>query len=189
MMPLMTNDSRRRLTLEELRERANELSQPLVGSDTSVSNVVGYLALRVDKEWFCLPVSSVREVLYKPRMSRVPFLPIFVSGLFNLRGEVMGLINLATLFEIGGERAHSKGWNFAVLLNDSALGETAAGMLSDEVCEVMPPPGTSLDRIPSSVTGEKAAFFQETFRFEGQTFTILDIDNILLHPDLNPKAA
>jgi len=189
MTEMIVNDSRRRLTPEELQARAEELSLPLALNELSAVKVVGYLGIRVDEEWFCLPVSLVREVLYKPRMSRVPFLPEFVSGLFNLRGEVVGLINLATLLGLGGSKAGNKGWNFAVLLNDASQGIVAAGMLADEVCEVVPSPGTSHDRIPSSISPDKALFFTETFRFEGQTFTILNLDNILAHPALSPKAA
>ncbi len=189
MMQLVGNDSRRRLTPEELQLRAVELSHPLTSGDSHTAKDVGYLGIRVDKEWFCFPLELVREVLYKPRMSRVPFLPEFVSGLFNLRGEVMGLINLGTLLAIGENRSANKGWNYAVLLNDGDENGVAAGMLADEVCEVMPAPGTSHDRIPSSVAADKAPFFSETFRFEGQTFTVLNIDNILSHPELSPKAA
>ncbi len=187
MSERIENDARRRLTEEELRERAIELSYPLDSTDFSAVKVVGYLGLRVGEEWFCVPLPAVREVLYRPRPSRVPFVPDFVTGLFNLRGEVMGLLNLATLFEIGADKAGTKTWNFAVLIRDGGTDVVAAGILADEVCEVVPSPGTPHDRIPSTIPQERAIFFHETFFFEETSFTVLNVENVISHPDLMSK--
>lgn len=185
MSPSPQSDARRRLTDQELQERARELSRPAGSLDLSAAKVVGYLGLRVEEEWFCVPVSMVKEVRYKPRTSRVPFIPAFVSGLFNLRGEVMGLINLATL--LGLSKGQTKIWNFGVLLNEVGSDAVTAGFLADEVCEVHPAGESSYDRIPSTIPPERARFFTQTFRFESTSYTILNVENILSHPDLNPQ--
>ncbi len=177
------SDARRRLTDAELQDRALELSRPVSLLELNDARVVGYLSVRVEDEWFCVPVTKVREVLYKPRISRVPFVPGFVNGLFNLRGEVMGLINLATLFSLGS-RSTTKTWNFAVLLHDGESEAVTAGLLADEVCEVHPSGDGAYERIPATIPPERARFFTQTFRFEGKSFTILDLKNILSHPDL-----
>ena len=186
MSSSVQSDARRRLTDEELQERATELSRPISLLDLSGVKVVGYLGLRVEDEWFCVPVSLVKEVRYKPRSSRVPFIPGFVSGLFNLRGEVMGLINLATLLALG--RGQTKIWNFGVLLNETESDVVTAGFLADEVCEVHPIGESAYERIPSTIPPDRARFFTQTFRCDNMSFTILNVDNILSHPDLNPQS-
>jgi len=48
-----------------------------------------------DAKRFCLPVLDVEEVLEWPNTTRLPLAPAYVVGVFNLRGSIVPLIDIA----------------------------------------------------------------------------------------------
>jgi purine-binding chemotaxis protein CheW len=59
------------------------------------------LLLPVEGSWYALPLGSLREVVAAPLVARVPAAPATVRGLFNLRGEIVPLLDTAMLLGIG----------------------------------------------------------------------------------------
>ncbi|HJQ48311.1 MAG TPA: chemotaxis protein CheW [Amycolatopsis sp.] len=70
--------------------------------------------LPVDDELYALPVSDVREVAAAPRPTRLVTAPSAVLGLFNLRGEIIPLWDVAALLNVGAIAAP----RFAIVLSD-----------------------------------------------------------------------
>jgi purine-binding chemotaxis protein CheW len=60
------------------------------------------LVLPVDDELYAVPLSSVREVVPKPRTTVLPTGPEPVLGLINVRGEIVPLFDILALLG-GGE--------------------------------------------------------------------------------------
>jgi purine-binding chemotaxis protein CheW len=54
-----------------------------------------YCVFRSGRERFCLPVLDVEEVLEWPLLTRVPLGPAYLVGIFNLRGAIVPLIDIA----------------------------------------------------------------------------------------------
>src|SRR3954471_2780113 len=54
-----------------------------------------YCVFRAGRERFCLLVLDVEEVVEWPRVTRVPLAPPFLMGVFNLRGSIVPLIDIA----------------------------------------------------------------------------------------------
>jgi len=54
-----------------------------------------YCVFRSGRERFCLPVLDVEEVLEWPLVTRLPLAPAYVLGIFNLRGAIVPLIDIA----------------------------------------------------------------------------------------------
>jgi purine-binding chemotaxis protein CheW len=54
-----------------------------------------YCVFRSGRERFCLPVLDVEEVLEWPLVTRLPLSPAYVLGIFNLRGAIVPLIDIA----------------------------------------------------------------------------------------------
>lgn len=59
------------------------------------------LLLRLGSERVAIHLSDVREVVSAPAPTRLPTAPPTLLGLFNLRGEVMPLLDLAVLLGYG----------------------------------------------------------------------------------------
>lgn len=54
-----------------------------------------YCVFRSGRERFCFPVLDVEEVLEWPLVTKLPLSPAHVLGIFNLRGAIIPLIDIA----------------------------------------------------------------------------------------------
>ena len=54
-----------------------------------------YCIFRAGRERYCLGVLEVDEVLEWPRLTRLPLGPSFLMGVFNLRGTIVPVIDIA----------------------------------------------------------------------------------------------
>lgn len=54
-----------------------------------------YCVFRAGRERFCLSVLEVEEVVDWPLVTRIPLSPAFLMGVFNLRGTIVPLIDIA----------------------------------------------------------------------------------------------
>jgi purine-binding chemotaxis protein CheW len=91
-----------------------------------------YCVFRSGRERFCLPVLEVEEVLDWPLLTRVPLSPGYLMGIFNLRGSIVPLIDIAMT---EGRRAGllPKHVVVAALRLDAQQELLRVGIASDEV--------------------------------------------------------
>lgn len=54
-----------------------------------------YCIFRAGRERFCLEVLDVEEVVEWPTVTKVPLSPTFLMGVFNLRGSIVPVIDIA----------------------------------------------------------------------------------------------
>src|SRR5512142_2516842 len=54
-----------------------------------------YCVFRAGRERFCLAVLDVEEVVDWPTVTRVPLAPAFLLGVFNLRGSIVPIVDIA----------------------------------------------------------------------------------------------
>lgn len=57
--------------------------------------------LPIGRENYALPIEVIREVVPQPSVTPVPTAPESVCGLFNVRGEIIPLLDTAALLGIG----------------------------------------------------------------------------------------
>ncbi len=91
-----------------------------------------YCVFRAGRERFCLPVLEVEEVVDWPLVTRVPLAPAFLMGVFNLRGTIVPLIDIA--FTEGRRPGLlPKHVVVAALRGDAHAPEFRLGLAADEV--------------------------------------------------------
>src|SRR5205807_9734136 len=54
-----------------------------------------YCIFRAGRERFCFSVLDVEEVVEWPKLTRVPLAPSFLMGIFNLRGSIVKVVDIA----------------------------------------------------------------------------------------------
>jgi len=74
-----------------------ELGELLEAMDPGVERTPEsqYCVFRSGRERFCFPVLDVEEVLEWPLVTKLPLSPAYVLGIFNLRGAIVPLIDIA----------------------------------------------------------------------------------------------
>ena len=91
-----------------------------------------YCVFRAGRERFCLAVLDVEEVVDWPAVTRVPLAPSFLMGIFNLRGSIVPVIDIAFT---EGRRPDLSPRNVVVasLPGEEGREELRLGIAADEV--------------------------------------------------------
>src|SRR5215831_3734518 len=91
-----------------------------------------YCVFRSGRERFCLPVLDVEEVLDWPLVTKLPLAPPYLLGIFNLRGVIVPLIDIA-LTEGRRPGLLPKHVVVASLRGDAHHDDLRVGLAADEV--------------------------------------------------------
>jgi purine-binding chemotaxis protein CheW len=76
-------------------------------SVTDITDTRQYLTFKLADEVFAIEVSKVREVLDFTTITKIPRTPDFMSGVINLRGNVVPVVDLRLCFEMSKTRRRS----------------------------------------------------------------------------------
>jgi len=103
-------------------------------SVTEIAETRQYLTFKLGDEVFGIDVAKVREVLDFTSITKVPRTPDFMSGVINLRGNVVPVVDLRLCFEMSRTQ---KTVNTCIVVVEVLLeGEsTIIGALADSVEE------------------------------------------------------
>ena len=120
------------------------------------------LLLPLGDEWRALDVSRVREVVAEPRPTELPAGPDTVVGVFNLRGEILPLFDVAVLLGLPPTEPMA----FAVVVETCA---GPAGLVASALPETR-----ELGRQIEGGEGE-----QIDWRVDDRLVRLLDLDSLL----------
>jgi purine-binding chemotaxis protein CheW len=127
-----------------------------------------HVIFRVEKERYGLPLSSVREVVVPPgRFTRVPRAPTAISGVMNLRGRVVTVVELRQL--LGLPDSHTPASR--VLLLDR--GKRDLGFLVTDVDGI-----EALERVSAAAPGKATLAVRGVARLKGLGVTVLDPEGL-----------
>jgi len=163
---------------------------------------VKLLCFHVAGQDFGVPIGAVKETIPERPLTRLFLVPPFVAGLINLRGEVVAVLDLATLLGLdraveGGRRAPKN----IVILRASLLGgvrdarhaanRPAAGLFVDGLDgvrdvideEVRPPPATLAAEPAGYLDGVAAAARDDGLP---RPLLVLSAERVLGSPHLTP---
>ena len=76
---------------------------PDKGPDSQNSLQLSIVAIRVGIRWFGVPAETIREVLLKGPITRVPFTPSHVMGLCMVHGRVVPVVALHQLLALNAD--------------------------------------------------------------------------------------
>jgi purine-binding chemotaxis protein CheW len=106
-----------------------------------------YLSFILAGEEYALGILQVKEIIEYDTVTRIPGAPVWVRGVFNLRGSVVPVVDLAV--KLGMPPATLTRWSCIVVVEVKLGGERLVlGLLADaigqvmelEPSEVVPPP-------------------------------------------------
>lgn len=113
--------------LEELEAGLAAARLDALGSGGQAQSWTG-LGFRLGAQWFVAPREDVREVIAPPRTTRIPNSQPWISGLANVRGELLAIIDLPRFFQL--PPVDSNRGQRVLVLNSR---RTPAGLLVDEI--------------------------------------------------------
>lgn len=160
----------------------------------SVKNEIHqYLTFMLADELYAVNVAHIKEVLTVPKITRVPKMPSFMSGIINLRGMVVPVLDLCKKFELGETR---QGANTGIIVtelsmaSDSGMNETLTiGIFSDMVQQVITIEPDQIEPPPKIGVAIDTAFIQGMGHVDNDFIIILDIHKILTGDELREISA
>ncbi len=153
-------------------------------SATEITETRQYLTFKLGDEVFATDVAKVREVLDFTTITKIPRTPDFMSGVINLRGNVVPVVDLRLCFEMSKTE---KTVNTCVVVVEMMLeGEpTVIGALADSVEEVIDLEPEQIEPAPKIGTQIRTDFIKGMGKRDVQFIMILDIDRIFSAEELS----
>lgn len=137
-----------------------------------------YLTFTLREERFAIPIGKVHEVLDYTAMTKVPRMPAYMSGVLNLRGNVLPTIDLG--LKLGRAPITRQGTTSIVIATVIYEGvPVVVGFLADSVQRVVTlAPG---ELLPPPPMGTKLHddFVSGVAHIEGQYFLLLQLDTVV----------
>jgi len=137
-----------------------------------------FLTFRLGEETFGMELEQTREVIEYSGITRVPLMPGFISGVINLRGEVVPVIDLA--IRLGRKAIEVKRRTCIVITEVHYEGkEFTLGLLADAVSEVTEINDQDIENAPSFGAKIRAEFIHGIARKEDGFVILLDAEKTL----------
>ena len=116
-----------------------------------------FAVFAVGKEWFAVDLDSTLEILHTFEIVTVPHLPETFSGVTNLRGESVPIVDMQKLLRAEAETAATK--TCLVMM----LGATKIGFLIDSDVEIVSAVQGKLYPLPDCYSKDEAKFLEAIF--------------------------
>lgn len=153
----------------------NQLAKPFEPIEHDIIQLVGFV---IGDEEYAIPIINIQEIIKPIEFTRVPSVPEYVLGVFNMRGNVMPLIDLARLFNLGTSEIgeHTR---YIILRKENGSGIVGdAGFVIDKLTEAIK---MSLNQIapPPQTLDSRHGMVQGIGKREDSIVTILKAEALL----------
>jgi purine-binding chemotaxis protein CheW len=128
----------------------------------------------VDGLFFGVEVMKVQEVIKCQGLTRVPLAPAVVSGLINLRGQIVTAIDLRRRLELNDRPADQLPINVVVRTDDGAV-----SLLVDEIGDVLEVDEETWERPPETLRGVARELIPGAYKLKDRLLLILDTEKAL----------
>ncbi len=144
---------------------------------TGVMESTQYLTFKLEDEFFALDISKVREVLDFTEITKVPRMPGFMSGVINLRGSVVPVVDLRRKF---GMSATERTVSTCIIITEATVDDQTSvlGALADSVQEVIDLEPGHIEPAPRIGTRLNTEFITGMGKRDSSFVIILDIDKV-----------
>jgi purine-binding chemotaxis protein CheW len=152
-----------------------------------MSNVQGaepqFLSFMLGQDMFAIGILAVREILEYAGVTPVPQMPACISGVINLRGTAVPVLDLACRLE-REPVAVSKRTCIIVVEVDGDNGAFVIGILVDAVNAVLDIPPSEVEPAPSLGAQVRAEMLQGIGKVNGRFVLLLDVRRVASVGDL-----
>jgi purine-binding chemotaxis protein CheW len=133
-----------------------------------------YCTFYVAGHTFGVDVLRVQEVIRYQEMTHVPLAPRVVSGLINLRGQIVTAIDLRARLEMDVRPADQRPVNVVIRTDDGAV-----SLLVDEIGDVLDVPEQLFERPPETLKGTARELIRGAYKLNDRLLLVLDTDKAL----------
>lgn len=143
-------------------------------TDKPLTELLQLVSFKLGESWFGVDILHVREIVRPGTLSRVPGTKPFVEGVFNLRGEIVPVLNLRKRFGLPQKDADK--FTRIIIFDLHGL---LSGALVDSTAEVLRIPASLVEPTPPSLSGVDTAYISGVARLDERVLILLNLEKLL----------
>jgi purine-binding chemotaxis protein CheW len=132
-----------------------------------------FCTLLLNGHVFAVPLAKVQEVIQSRQTTRVPLAPDLVSGVLNLRGHIVSVIDLRRRLGFPDRQPEQPSMNIVVRSNEGAV-----SFLVDEIGDVLELELQALEGPPATLQGIAREVVRGVYKLADRLVVVLDIDRV-----------
>ncbi|MBU4237174.1 MAG: chemotaxis protein CheW [Proteobacteria bacterium] len=121
-----------------------------------------------------MDILKIQEINKLMDMTKVPQAPSYVTGILNLRGQIVTIIDLGKKLGLGSTDTTLSSRNIIV----SSPGEHV-GLLVTRLSDVISADTAKIERAPANMGGIQGEFFSGVYKTDDKLIGILDVNKVL----------
>ena len=139
-----------------------------------------YCTFFLGDDFFGVDVRKVQEVLRYQQQTRVPLAPKLISGLINLRGQIVTAMDLRCRLNLGEAADDTLPMNVVVRTEDGAV-----SLLVDQIGDVVEVKEEDFEPPPDTMTGIARELLVGTYKLPNRLLLILDTEKTVNLENIN----
>ena len=155
---------------QQQKQKHNLLDNTQNQKDEEEIQLVGFI---VGDEEYAIPILDIQEIIKPIEYTRIPSTPEYVLGAFNLRGNVIPLIDLRMKFNLPKKEADET--TRYIVMRD---GDNIAGFVIDKLTEAIRLKKSAIDPTPETLHKDQGMIYGIGKR-EKTIITILKVTSLL----------
>ncbi len=155
------------------QENQNQSLNKETKEEFESENIIQLVGFIVGEEEFAIPILNIQEIIKPIEYTRVPGVPEYVMGVFNLRGNVIPLIDLRRKFNLPPAEQTPE-TRYIVMKHE----ENIVGFIIDKLTEAIRMNTDKIDTPPENLQKEKG-MVQGIGKRKDKIITILKVDSLL----------
>ncbi len=158
---------------DQLKEVLNQQNRQQKTDLNQLDDIVQLVGFVIGEEEYAIPILAIQEIIKPFSWTRVPQVPSYVLGVFNLRGAVIPLIDLRAKFGLQTKK-QSDETRFIVMRH----GDDVAGFVIDRLTMAIRLKKTDIGPAPDTVNG-KDTIIDGVGKQADKIITILKVNKLL----------
>lgn len=150
-----------------------ERNQPINihAADTSLLHAV---LIRLKREYYALPVLSIREIMRNRTYTPVPGAPPVLPGIISQRGAILPVVELRLLLGFEAKELTSAARYIMVAHNDVDM-----ALVVEEVLDLVELPEQAIEPVPGALDPSRAALLRGVIQHEERLIAVFDLDAVI----------
>ena len=135
-----------------------------------MTNTRQFCTFFLKDQYFGVPVQQVQEVIRYQEMTRVPLVSRVISGLINLRGQIVMAVDLRRCLGMDDRFESALPMNVVVRSDDGGV-----SLLVDEIGDVLEVDEDTMESIPETLQEPVRSMVRGVYKLTGNLLLELDI--------------
>lgn len=163
--------------MEEIAEAVEDMAyykEDLYEREELKEESLRLVVFRLAREWYGVEITKVKEVIKVGKITYLPSSPERIAGIVNLRGSILSVTDLKTIFSLPHEEPTEKTRIIAI---ESGILET--GLLVDEVVESIEVPLSKIEPSLLTIPAEGAKYIEGQCKVDDKLIALISVEKVL----------